>query len=388
MYKKISLVVIFLISSVMLFSQNVLYVYGDVAADGSIPSGEKEPFHQMRLNDESRLGMSSFNSALQEVKLEVSEAYDQDIRFTGEFLKEIDVVILASNQRMFDKSEAEAIKKWVKKGGGLVVWSDSAFGGHYREVGVDNPSGRDSDNIITEQFGMYFLTDNGAGNYLVQNYTENHYLNNYNKNGGVRFRGEGVSFVRVSSPSKVLAKAQSGGLGGKLKVNKVDGVFNEETDVSLAIAEIKNGRVIGLFDRNLFWNAGDGTQLSHSDNREFTQRLIIWAAQVEDEARIIDKKSAKQLVNIPPEISIEKELLKDGKTLKIKTVIIDKDNDGVDADITWKQVKGPTTAVFENNNPNTTEPTIILPQKGTYVFQAVINDGEYYFRHTVSIDRE
>lgn len=388
MLKKVSLVFVFLLSSVVLFGQNVLYVYGDVAEDGSIPSGEKEPFHQMRLNDEGRLGMSSFNSALQEVKLNVSEVYDQDMRFTKEFLNEIDVVILASNQRKFSKSEAEVVKKWVENGGGLVVWSDSAFGGHYRKVGVDNPSGRDSDNSITKQFGMYFLTDNGAGNYLVQNYTKNHYLNNYNKNGGVRFRGEGVSFVRVSSPAEVLAKAQSGGLGGKLKVNKVDGVFNEKTDVALAISVIKKGRVIGLFDRNLFWNAGDGTQLSHSDNREFTQRLMLWAAQVENEARILDKKSTKKRVNNPPVISIEKELLKDGKTLRIIAVIIDEDNDGVDADITWKQVKGPATAVFENNNPNTAQPTIILPQKGKYVFQAIINDGEYHFKHSVSIYRE
>lgn len=388
MYKKISLVVVFFISSVMLFSQNVVYVYGDVAADGSIPSGDKKPFHQMRLNDEGRLGMSGFKKALQEVKLNISEAYDQDIKFTQSFLKNIDVVILASNQRMFDNSEAKAIKKWVENGGGLVVWSDSGFGGDFKEVGLDNSRGRDSDNSITEQFGMYFLTDNGGGNYLVQHYTEDHFLNNFNKNGGVKFRGEGVSFVRVSSPAKVLAKAQSGGLGGKLKVNKIDSIFNEETDASLAISEIKKGRVVGLFDRNLFWNAGAGTQLSHSDNKEFTQRLILWAAKVENEIRILDKDNTPKLVNIPPVISIEKELLQDGKTLQIKTVITDTDNDGVDADITWKQLKGPATAIFENNNPNTTEPTITLPKKGTYVFRAVINDGEYHFKYSVSINRE
>lgn len=388
MSKKVSFVFVFLISSIMLYSQNVLYVYGDVAANGSVPSGDEKPFHQMRLNDEGRLGMSGFKKALQEVKLTVSEAYDQDIKFTQSFLKDLNVVILASNQRIFDESEANAIKKWVENGGGLVVWSDSAFGGDFKEVGLDNSTGRDSDNSITKQFGMYFLTDNGGGNYLVENYTEDHYLNNYNKNGGVRFRGEGVSFVRVSSPAKVLAKVQSGGLGGKLKVNKIDGVYNETTDACLAIAEIKKGRVIGLFDRNLFWNAGAGTQLSHSDNKEFTQRLLLWAAQAENDHRILDTENTVKLVNIPPVISIEKELLKDGKTLYIKTVITDVDNDGVDADITWKQIKGPVTAIFENNNPNTTEPTITLPQKGTYVFRAFINDGEYHFKRSVSVYRE
>ncbi|MDV7186725.1 hypothetical protein R3X25_05475 [Lutibacter sp. TH_r2] len=388
MIKRVSLVLVFLTFSLALYSQNVLYVYGDVAADGSIPSGDKKPFHQMRLNDEGRLGMSGFKKALEEVKMNISEVYDQDIRFTKNYLKDIDVVILASNQRMFDTSEAKAVKVWVENGGGLVIWSDSAFGGDYKEVGVDNPIGRDSDNSISEQFGMYFLTDNGAGNYLVKNYTENHFLNNFNKKGGIKFRGEGVSFVRTSKPAKVLAKAQEGGLGGKLRVNKIDGVFNDKTDASLSIAEIKKGRVIGLFDRNLFWNAGAGTQLSHSDNKEFTQRMIIWAAQVENEARIIENTNTKKLENFPPEISISKELLKDGKTLEIKTVITDNDEDGIDADISWKQLKGPATAIFENNNPNTTEPTIRLPQKGEYVFQARINDGEFNFRRSVSVIRD
>lgn len=60
-------------------AQNIVYVYGDVAADGTIPSGSKKPFHQMRLNDEGALGMSGFKKALEAVGCTVSEVYDQVI---------------------------------------------------------------------------------------------------------------------------------------------------------------------------------------------------------------------------------------------------------------------------------------------------------------------
>ncbi|SDX30833.1 hypothetical protein SAMN05444411_104173 [Lutibacter oricola] len=384
----------FLIVSVLFFSvsilsaQNVMYVYGDVSADGDIPSGDKKPFHQMRLTDTGNLGMSQFLEALEEVKLTVTEVYDQEIEFTLKSLKNIDVLILASNQRVFSKNEAKAVGKWVNNGGGLVVWSDSAFGGEYKLVGVDNPTGRISDNIITEQFGMHFLTDNGAGNYLVKEYTKNHFLNANNKNGGIRFRGEGVSFVRISPPAIMLAKAQEGGLGGKLRVNKNDGVFNAETDAALAIANIGKGRVVGLFDRNLFWNAGAGTRISHSDNREFTQRLMLYAAGIEDESRLpSDKKSVSKGINNPPIINIT-HVLKENKFVFVTSSIVDNDTDNKAPEIFWKQVKGPAQGIFENNNPNTLTPVIELPKQGVYRFQAIIKDGEFHFRKNIEVQKK
>ena len=128
---------------------------------------------------------------------------------------------------------------------------------------------------------MYFMTDNGAGNYLVETYERDHFLNNNNRNGGIRFRGEGVSPIRVKDPAELLAPVQDGGLGGKLRLNERDGKLNAKTDAALAIAEIGKGRVIGVFDRNTFWNAGEGTQLSHVDNREFAKRITAWVAGLE-----------------------------------------------------------------------------------------------------------
>ncbi|MDX2082353.1 MAG: DUF4350 domain-containing protein [Terrimicrobiaceae bacterium] len=254
-----------------------LYLYGDVSDDGRVPSGKAEPFHQMRLNDEGPRGLSGWKTALAEVGVNMDEALDASTALTAQSLAGYRLLVLGSNQRRFDPDEAAAVRAWVDAGGGLIAWSDSAFGGHFRKVGMDNTMGRDSDNDLMNQFGMFFLTDNGGGNYRITRFEADHFLNRHKREKGIAFRGEGVSLVRVSPPAVLLARLDSGGLGGRLKINAVDGELTPETDAALAIAESGKGRVIGVFDRNLFWNAGEGTKISDADNREFAQRLALWA---------------------------------------------------------------------------------------------------------------
>ncbi|WOO40188.1 hypothetical protein [Rubellicoccus peritrichatus] len=365
----------------------VLYVYGDVAADGTVPSGDAEPFHQMRLDDKGHLGMSQFKAALEAVGFDVQQIYDVDVTLDQPTLEKIDVLILGSNQRRFSDAEEKALLDWITAGGGLIAWSDSAFGGHFREVGVDNELGRLSNNDLTEPYGMYFMTDNGAGNYLVTQYEDDHFINNFQKDGGVDFRGEGVSVVRVSPPARMLARFQEGGLGGGLRLSKVDGKMDPDRDAALAIAEVGKGRVVGVFDRNLFWNAGPGTRLSHSDNREFAQRITLWAAGLDNTPGITKKIASRQEAgrNTPPSVQVSYDLAKDGKYVDLSAVIDDNDDDTQSPEITWKQVKGPKTAEFENNNPNVASVRVLLKEPGEYAFVAEVKDGEFFIRKWVGV---
>lgn len=369
-------------------AQNVAYIYGDISEDGDVPSGKKPAFHQMRLNDEGRLGLSNFKKAIEETGLTITEYYDAETVLNAEFLEGIDVLILASNQKVFSELEVNAVRRWVEKGGGVLAWSDSAFGGHHRKVGIANTLGRDSDNLIMTQFGVYFLTDNGGGNYLIKKYTEDHFINDNNMNGGVAFRGEGVSFIRISPPARALAHAQEGGLGGRLAVNEIDKPFNPETDVALAIAEIKKGRVLGLFDRNMLWNNGDGSQLSHSDNREFAQRMVLWAAGIEDNSKVSKRiVSDGDGINNPPVVKITHSFINDETEVRLVANIEDKDTDNIYPEISWKKTKGPGEVIFENNNPNTPNPIVTLTEKGTYVIVATVNDGEFTIKESVTVTR-
>ena len=366
----------------------VLYLYGDVAADGTLPSGDKEPFHQMRLNDTGDRGLSGFAEAIRELGLQIEEAYDAEVTLTPEFLDSIDVLILGSNQRRFSAAEAQAVDEWVRSGGGLLGWSDSAFGGHWQQVGVDNDLGRLSNNDLTVQFGMYFMTDNGAGNYLVENYERDHFINDNNRNGGVRFRGEGVSPVRVAHPAWMLAPLQEGGLGGELRLNERDGDLDPGIDAALAMAEVGEGRVVGVFDRNMLWNAGEGTRLSHADNREFAQQITAWAAGLEsavEESQAIQSSQSQELTE-KPEVSARAEIDEQDQSILLIADIEDANGATLSPDVEWKSVRGPAPLQFANNNPYGTRIHASYETPGEYVVRVEVRGDGYFIHKQLRLD--
>ena len=278
------------------WGQNVLYLYGFIDSDGDRPGEagyDGKPFHPMRLDNVSptasnpnatdfNRGMSGFKTALEERGMSVSQQIDSAITLDAGSLADVDVLILGSNNRRFTAAETAAVNQWVNAGGGLVAWSDSAFGGDFRQVGVGNPTGSLSDNDLTAQFGMTFLTDNGkdvsgpaskqAGSGIVQ-WEVAHFINNFQTDGladdGIVFYGEGVSYVRIDPASGAVALARA---------QNSNAPPNPATDVPIAINQVGAGRVVGVFDRNTFWNNGEGTDLFEVDNREFAQNLVQWAA--------------------------------------------------------------------------------------------------------------
>lgn len=214
-------------------STKVLYLYG------SVPPA----IHQMRLSSTQKRGMSQFKAAMVDVGLQVTEARDADITLNTATLSRYKVLILGSNNRRFTLKEQEAVSAWVRGGGGLVAWSDSAFGGDAAEGELGNTIGARSDSDLTAQFGMRFLRDNGAGVFTIRRYQANHYLNDFNRNGGVVFRGEGVSLIRTRNPASILARLQKGGSSGTVRLNKLDGKITE-VDAALAVARVGRGRVV------------------------------------------------------------------------------------------------------------------------------------------------
>ncbi|MDX6766113.1 MAG: DUF4350 domain-containing protein [Candidatus Methylacidiphilales bacterium] len=355
----------------------VLYLYGDVSENGAIPSLESGPFHQMRITDSGPRGLSLWRQALEEIGCEVQEVYDVEAKLNPKDLALFHVLVLGSNQKRFTKNEQEAVTGWIEAGGGLIAWSDSAFGGHYRKVGLDNTRGRDSDNDLTAQFGLTFLTDNGGGNYMVSDYEEDHFLNDFQRHGGVRFRGEGVSAVRTRPPARMLARLQSGSLGGKLKVNAVDGDYSPETDAALAVAEVGLGRLVGTFDRNTFWNSGEGTKIGDADNREFAQRLVLWAAQREKywprQKSPTPAPPSQAIASFHVEAGEDQVIESSGADLSGRVIGLDLAQRGVTLE--WKGLSGPAPIEFENNNARALKVRVHFPAKGIYEIALSVNVG-------------
>ena len=73
-------------------------------------------------------------------------------------------------------------------------------------------------------------------------------------------------------------------------------------------------------------------------------------------------------------------------TVNFIAEIIDNDTDDVYPEITWIVRKGPEVT-FENNNPNTKTPVVTLTEKGTYLFMAIITDGEFKIKRRVIITK-
>jgi hypothetical protein len=250
--------------TVALANQKVLYVYG------SIPPGAVD----MKLSDTSSTGLSQFAQALQQAGFITTEALDASITLDAATLNNYKVLILGSNNRRFTAAEQSAVAAWVNAGGGLVAWSDADFG--WANGGVNSYDGQQSDNDITQQFGMQFLHDNGSNVFTLNQWAVDHYINNFNKNGGLSIRAEGVSPVRTSAPATILAQLPAG-----QTLNSLDGPVTA-ADAALSVAKPGQGRVACYMDRNTFWNAGSGTNINEADNKVFAQRLILWASGVVD----------------------------------------------------------------------------------------------------------
>ncbi|WP_229743168.1 Kelch repeat-containing protein, partial [Hymenobacter qilianensis] len=240
----------------------VLYLYG------SIPPAEVD----MKLSDTGTTGMSQFNQALKDVGMVTTEALDASITLNATTLNQYKVLILSSNNRRFTDAEKAAVATWVNAGGGLVAWSDGAFGG-----GINSTQGSLSDNDLTQQFGMQFLRDNGVTTFSLTQWTTDHYINGFNKTSGLTIEAEGASPIRTSAPATILAYMPA----CCAKLNSLDGAVTP-ADAAISSAKVGQGRVLGFFDRNAFWNAGPGTQLSRVDNKLFAQRLVQWASGVND----------------------------------------------------------------------------------------------------------
>ncbi|MBC6989261.1 malectin domain-containing carbohydrate-binding protein [Hymenobacter sp. BT491] len=327
----------------------ILYLYG------SIPPS----IHDMKLSDTGSLGMSQFNQALLDAGFTTTEALDANTTLNAATLNGYKVLILSSNNRRFTAAEAAAVATWVNAGGGVVAWSDAAFG--WQNGGANSSEGMLSDNDIMLQFGMQFLHDNTQGAFTMDQWAVNHYINNFNKNAGLTIEAEGVSPIRTTTPATIIANlppiaAHLNSLDGPLQAN----------DAALSVAKIGQGRAAGFFDRNCFWNAGDGTYLSRVQNKAFAQRLIQWVAGADDSA----PSGTPPLANAGPD-----------QTINLPTSSVILAGSGTPASgstitgYTWSQAGGPATASFSSTS--VANPTVSgLTQAGSYTFSLVVTDNK------------
>ena len=267
--------------------RKIAYIYGDVAADGAVPSGSDSPFHQMLLTDPGNRGLSIFKSMVETEGHTIQQFYDQDTSLNAAFLDQFDVIIFSLHQKIWSSSEKNALDTWLQAGGGMLIYSDSASGGWWKIVdeGAQNAVGQTVTNNLISQYGMQVTVDQANGIKAVRAGSDStHPL----VSDRIVLEGEGVSPVAVdpnggairlipyeNDPEFVVSGAPS------IPHTQNISIQNPQY-AALALAEVGDGNIIVMFDRQPMWNNGEGSDIEKRDNEELLRRIVNFLAESDD----------------------------------------------------------------------------------------------------------
>ena len=213
----------------------------------------------------------------------------QPVPFDELDLRRYDAIVFGSNNARYNQAQVDAVEAYIRGGGGAVFISDTNFGS-------DAADASDSDQPFLSRFGLRANQDRGT--YAITRDIGEFLVPDHPIFAGVdAFDGEGVTPITVEGGVEdveitVLARAEGQVMRNRPPFgNDQRGPSTPATDqdAALVVAEAGEGRVVGYFDRNTFFNDnGAGTFLENPrsradgnpelDNRRFAINLIDFAA--------------------------------------------------------------------------------------------------------------
>lgn len=260
-------------------AKRVAYIHGDVSADGAIPSGRSAPYHQMLLTDTGALGCSQFRTMIEAEGYLIQQHYDRATTLDAAFLAPLDVVVFGLHQKVWSADEGTALDQWIRAGGGILMFSDSAAGGHYQQVNIRNPVGQTAVNSILRSYGMEVAVDQGGG---IRAYTSPTGSDNPVVSDRPVLEGEGVSptAVDLTTGARALIPLEPAVRvsGNNLSIDTRNITIGLPRWAALAHQQAGQGHVMALFDRQPLWNGGPGSDISKRDNRELLRRIVLFLA--------------------------------------------------------------------------------------------------------------
>lgn len=127
-------------------AKEVAYVYGHISAAGVVDGNP--PFHQMLLTDTGDRGCSEFKAVVEGEGYSISSYRDTSITLDAAFLEPLNVIVFSLHQKVWTAPEKAALDAWIRDGGGILMYSDSAAGGSWQQVGIQNQRGQTAVNSI------------------------------------------------------------------------------------------------------------------------------------------------------------------------------------------------------------------------------------------------
>ncbi|MEN8842578.1 MAG: malectin [Lentimonas sp.] len=302
---RLSLFIILLSPSVCLHAaKQVAYIHGDVSAAGVIPSGSAAAYDPMLIDDTGSTGLSDFKAMIEAQGYTITQHYDQTVTLDSVFLNQFDVVLFGLHQKIWPQVEQDALDVWIQTGGGILMYSDSAAGGLYSSVGINNQTGQTAVNSILSNYGMEVAVDQGGG---VRSYRASSGVSNPIVSDQLIFEGEGVSPVAIDPTgiAEVLIPLSSANLvveNKSLSINTVGITIANPDWAVMGHAQVGLGHVIAIFDRQPMWNDGPGSDIKKRDNEEILRRIVRYLAK--DYGNSADWIDLQVLTSVPSDFQI------------------------------------------------------------------------------------
>jgi len=256
----------------------IAYIHGDVGPHGEIPSGSADAFHMMMPNDSGKLGISEFAEHIESEGHTLVPVYDAATTLDANFLSAYDAIIFGLHQKEWSAAEHKALHRWLEAGGRILMYSDSASGGHHKHVGLKNDTGQKAVNSILANYGLQVAVDQGGGTRSYRSaQPEAHPISR----GDLILEGEGVSPIAVDPNAQNVTVIYA--FNDALKVegsgmNDIDrrGItLPAEAELAALVAvKVGEGSILALFDRQPLWNDGPGSSIRRADNREIMHRIV------------------------------------------------------------------------------------------------------------------
>lgn len=251
--------------------RRIAYIYGDIAPNGTIPSGSAEPYDQMLLSDSGSTGLSSFKALVEAQGYSIGQYYDQDTTLDSSFLGQFDVVIFGLHQKIWSETEKAALDTWIRAGGGILTYSDSAAGGYWETVGAQNTVGQTAVNNLIRTYGMEVTVDQADG---VRAATVPVGATHPVVEGELTLEGEGVSPIAIDPSGSARSL-----IDYPFSVSKTQNLtFSDPVFSALAFSTVGEGHVMAMFDRQPLWNSGIGSSILEKDNEEILRRIVVFLA--------------------------------------------------------------------------------------------------------------
>jgi len=271
--------------------QNVLFVRGADRSGGFLEAnndaGRTEQLADIFNNSTSggNHGWAELRMALEAAEFsveQITEEAENDsgpsdgiaIAFDEMDLGGYDVIVMGSNNAVYQRAQIDALEAWIRAGGGALFISDANFGSDW----ADAP---DSDQQFLDRFGLVMNQDNGT--YVLRRSENDFNRPDHPILAGVdAFDGEGVSPIVVEDSADAVARARTSTRVNEPPFgNRDQGRTRPVTDLdgALVVLEPDQGRIAGHFDRNTFFNEnGAGTDINRFDNLTYAINLFTWLA--------------------------------------------------------------------------------------------------------------